>query len=349
MKILITGACGFAGRHLIKYLHNGFYKLLCGADDDKAGNSKLPQITSVDISDYKSIENLKAGCMENAESSGILKGIDFIRADISEDGVIQEIVSKIKPDRIYHLAGQPSVGYSWKEPVKTFEINVIAGIKLFEAAKMHCPGCRILVACTAEEYAPVFGDADSAIREDFPVNPSNPYAISKAAIDFFASTYQKAYGMQVFVSRSFNHIGPGQSESFVTADFAKQIAEIEAGRRPAEIFTGNLDTYRDFLDVRDAVRAYCYITEYGRAGEPYNVCSGKKIRISEILEIMLSLSSAGNIKITVDEKKLRPVDIKSIYGSNSKIKEHTGWEPKYNIKDTLKDTLDWWRERSKSK
>lgn len=349
MKILITGACGFAGRHLIKYLHNGFYKLLCGADDSKAGNSKLPEITSVDISDYKPIGNLKAGCTEDAGSSGILKGIDFIRADISEDGVIGEIVRKIKPDRIYHLAGQPSVGYSWKEPVKTFEINVIAGIKLLEAVKIHCPGCRILVACTAEEYAPVFGDEDSAIREDFPINPSNPYAISKAAIDFFASTYQKAYGMQVFVSRSFNHIGPGQSESFVTADFAKQIAEIEAGRRPAEIFTGNLDTYRDFLDVRDAVRAYCYITEYGRAGEPYNVCSGKKIRISEILEIMLSLSSTGNIKITVDEKKLRPVDIKSVYGSNSKIKEHTGWEPKYNIKDTLKDTLDWWRERSKSK
>ncbi|OQA20811.1 MAG: GDP-6-deoxy-D-mannose reductase [Actinobacteria bacterium ADurb.Bin346] len=348
MKVLITGACGFAGRHLIDYLLGSSSSPDKKVEKDKCLPRKMPlisaeDITAADITDY----SFNNGC--SAASAGKMERVNFIKADISIKKVVREIIKKIKPDRIYHLAGQPSVGYSWKDPVKTFEVNVIAGIQLLEAARSYSPDCRILIACTAEEYAPVKNDGDTAITENFHIGPSNPYAISKAAIDFFAATYQKAYGMPVFISRSFNHIGPGQSENFVTADFAKQIAEIEAGHKKPEVFTGNLEAYRDFLDVRDAVRAYCFITEYGKPGEPYNVCSGIKTRISDMLDMMISLSKVGKIKITVDKKKLRPVDVKSIYGDNTRIKNHTGWKPEYNIKHTLKDTLDWWRERSRSK
>jgi len=213
---------------------------------------------------------------------------------------------------IYHLAAQASVKNSWGNPVETFQTNVFRGIYLMEAMKKYCPECKMLMACTAEEY----GESDilegNAITEDFKIYPSNPYAISKAALDFFASTYQKIYNLNIYISRSFNHIGPGQSDSFVTSDFAKQIAEIETGSRNPVIYVGNIDVYRDFLDVRDVVRAYECIVHNGIAGQAYNVCSGKKRKISEILDILISLSSNKNIAVKVDDKKLRPIDLNLI-------------------------------------
>jgi len=145
------------------------------------------------------------------------------------------------------------------------------------------------------------------------------------------------------VTRSFNHIGPGQSENFVCSDFAKQIAEIEKGLKKPEISVGNLEAYRDFLDVRDVVSAYYHIMNKGKPGQVYNICSGKKIKIRYLLEILLSLSSKKNIALKIDSTKLRPVDNEIIYGDNSKLKKHTGWVSKYSIEEALKDTLDYWR------
>ncbi len=361
MKILITGACGFAGRHLTEYLLSGYEFQMKALPEHSNSAGVITSITGVDNSacpgpsfntenTFNSLENNPDGLQNTITGSQISAGkrIDFISADLRDSEKMEGIIKDIMPDRIYNLAAQASVGNSWKEPVKTFEINVLAGINLLEAVRKYCPRCRVLFACTAEEYAPLKNNADIAILEDFAIGPCNPYAISKAAIDFFASTYQEAYDLPIYISRSFNHIGPGQSERFVTADFAKQIAEIESKKKAPEISVGNLAVFRDFLDVRDAVRAYCFIIEKGESGEPYNVCSGIKISISDILEMMISLSKVKDIKITVDSSKLRPVDLKSVYGDNTKIKNHTGWKPAYNIKQTLADTLDWWRERSKS-
>jgi GDP-4-dehydro-6-deoxy-D-mannose reductase len=146
-------------------------------------------------------------------------------------------------------------------------------------------------------------------------------------------------------SRSFNHTGPGQSDRFVASDFSKQIAEIEKGIREPALFVGNIDVYRDFLDVRDVINAYKHILERGRPGEVYNVCSGVKTKISDILDLLLSYSSEREIKVVEDKNKLRPIDMKSFYGNNKKLRLDTGWKPNYNIKASLLDTLNWWRKK----
>lgn len=314
MNILVTGASGFVGNHLIAKLSEGKDKIF-GID-------------------------LKIDKKRNKKS------VSFEEADIEDAASVAKIIKKTKPSRIFHLAAQSSVKNSWKDPVKTFKINVFGGINILEAIRHHCPASKTLIVCTAEEY----GDGhlfERAIKEEDKVNPSNPYAISKAALDFFSTTYNKAYGLNVFVSRSFNHIGPGQSERFVCSDFAKQIAMIEEGLQAPLIKVGNLNSYRDFLDVRDVISAYIKIVERAEPGCVYNVCSGEKTKVRHILDILLSLSSRDDIKIEIDKLRLRPIDTDIIYGDNSKLVEHTGWEPQFRLEDSLTDTLAWWRKEIK--
>ena len=175
--------------------------------------------------------------------------------------------------------------------------------------------------------------------------PENPYAVSKAAMDFTASMYHRAYGLNVMVTRSFNHIGPGQIEGFVCSDFARQIALIEAGKQDPVIMVGNLDSSRDFLDVRDVAKAYWHIMNRGRPGEAYNVCSGKPVKVSTLLEMLISLSTRENIEIKLDKDKFRPIDIPTIFGDNSRLMTVTGWQPEYSLEDSLSDSLDWWRNK----
>ena len=270
--------------------------------------------------------------------------MEFAEADLTHREKIFSIIKKFKPDQVYHLAAQSSVSYSWEDPVETFRINVFGGINILEGLKIFCPECRILMACTAEEY----GEADSPdkpVDEQFRIFPQNPYAISKSALDFLSSVYYGAYKLPVFTSRAFNHIGPGQSERFVCSDFARQIALIESGKQEPEIWVGNIQSERDFLDVRDAVKAYYFIINKGTAGQVYNVCSGRKLKISDLLDMLISFSKRSDIKVKIDPKKLRAIDVKSMYGDNSKLKNHTGWVPGYSIEMSLKDTLDYWREK----
>ncbi|MCL5069905.1 MAG: GDP-mannose 4,6-dehydratase, partial [Actinobacteria bacterium] len=259
---------------------------------------------------------------------------------------VESLIKDFNPDRIFHLAAQSSVDFSWENPRETFEVNVFSGINVLESVKKHCGGrCKILVACTAEEY----GDSnynEEGIKEDQKIYPLNPYAISKAALDFFCTTYQKVFKVPVFITRSFNHTGPGQSERFVISDFAKQIAEIEKRGRDPVVFVGNLNVYRDFLDVRDVVKAYTSILNKGKFDGVYNVCSGRKSKISDLLEILISYSTVPGIEIRQNKNKLRPIDSEIIFGNNTKLVSHTNWKPEYNIEQSLLDTLNWWRERS---
>jgi len=315
LKILITGAAGFVGRHLLEYLKKEQDNEILGVD--------------------KSFKNL------NSNSS--FKDIEVWEADLTDKDSVFDIIKKFKPQQIYHLAAQSSVSYSWENPVETFRINVFGGINVLEGLRLFCPGCRILVVCTAEEY----GEIDvggKAIEENFEIYPQNPYAISKSALDFFTSVYHNAYQLAVFISRSFNHIGPGQSERFVCSDFARQIAMIEKGLQEPVINVGNLKAQRDFLDVRDAVSAYHCIVNKGKEGQIYNVCSGKKYKISDLLDMLISLSTRSDIKVDIDKSKFRAIDVGITYGSNSKLRAHTGWKSRYSIKRSLKDTIDYWRE-----
>ncbi len=311
MNIIITGAGGFVGKHLASHLQKDNH-----------------QILGIDIN------------TEGISSSLGSRAVDLTRADETE-----MLIKDFKPDRIYHLAAQSSVSFSWEKPIDTFRVNVFGGINLLNAVRQHKKECRVLAVCTAEEYGPWAG---GAIAEDFNIFPQNPYAISKAALDFFSLTYSKAYDMDVFVTRSFNHIGPGQSERFVTSDFARQIAFIEQGLAEPVLKVGNLSAYRDFLDVRDVVAAYSFILEKGNKGRPYNVCSGQKTKIADLLSTLIGFSSHKDIiKVKVNQDKFRPIDIVSIYGDNSRLKKDTGWEPAYDLKASLAHTLDWWRERVK--
>jgi len=320
LKILITGIAGFVGKHLVRYLVK---------DKDN-------EILGIDLKlDNFSINNFIAGELQSK--------IKVLEVDIKDKKSVEDIIKKFKPQQIYHLAAQSSVNFSWENPIETFRINVFGGINILESIKNYCPACKILVVCTAEEYGKM-DEERKAINEDFKIYPSNPYAISKSALDFFSTTYYKAYNIAVFISRSFNHIGPGQSERFVASDFAKQIAEIEGGLREPVVKVGNIEVTRDFLDVRDVVEAYSCIINRGKAGQVYNVCSGIKYKVSDLLDILMSLSAVPKIRIEVNKGRFRPIDTGIVYGDNSKIKNHTGWKPKYTIRYSLEDTLNYWRK-----
>jgi GDP-4-dehydro-6-deoxy-D-mannose reductase len=318
LKILITGVAGFVGRHLIQYLTR---------EDNH-------QILGLDIK----LDNF----ISSSDCNKVKSKIKTLEVDLANSKKVLSIIDEFKPQYVYHLAAQSSVSYSWDNPIDTFKINVFGGVNILESLKETQANCRVLMVCTAEEYGEM-EDSSKAITEDSKIYPSNPYAISKSALDFLSTTYHKAYNLEVFVSRSFNHIGPGQSERFVASDFAKQIAEIENGIREPIVMVGNIGAARDFLDVRDVVKAYSFIVSKGKAGNVYNVCSGKKRKISDLLDILISLSTKSNIKVEVDRSKFRPVDVDSIYGSNAKLKRHTGWKADCRIEDSLKDTLDYWR------
>ena len=323
MKILITGIAGFVGKHLTSYLTK---------DESKEANHK---ILGIDL-------NLKDFNPGNYKKHG--RKIELAEVDLTNREKVFGVIRKFKPDQIYHLAAQSSVSYSWENPAETFKINVFGGINILEALKAFCPQCRVLMVCTAEEYGEA-ESGDKAIDENFRICPQNPYAISKSALDFFSSVYCSAYGLPVFISRSFNHIGPGQSERFVISDFARQIALIDKGTQEPVIMVGNIESCRDFLDVRDAVKAYNYIINRGTRGQVYNVCSGEKRKISDLLVVLISLSKTRNIKVEIDRSRFRAIDVKTIYGNNGKLKAHTGWSPEYSIEQSLEDTLDYWKEK----
>ena len=317
MRILITGINGFVGT----YLTNHILK-----------KDSTCEITGIDVRIDGFFDKI----------NGDKKRVKITDIDLTKSGKVEEFISRQRPEQVYHLAAQASVSSSWENPIETFKNNVFGGINLLESIKKHNEKCRFLSVCTAEEYG-IIQESSAPISEEARIYPTNPYAISKAALDFFSITYYLGYKIPIFVSRSFNHTGPGQSDSFVCSDFARQIAQIEKSLKKPEISVGNLEVYRDFLDVRDVVDAYYCIMSKGRPGEAYNICSGKKIKIADLLKILVSFSEKKNISVKVDKSKLRSVDNEIMYGDNSKLKNHTGWIPRHSIEEALKDTLEYWR------
>lgn len=314
-KILITGASGFAGSHLLNHLV-------------QQGNTQI-------VATYNSDKSL--------ETLGELKDkAEFTKIDLKVESQVTDLIQKSKPDVVYHLAAFASAANSFSSPKETFVNNVSSEINLLEAVKNHnLPNTRILIVSSAEVYGDVKAE-DLPIDEQTPFNPNNPYAVSKLAQDFLARQYFQSHKMDIIIVRPFNHIGPRQSPDFVVSAFAKKIVEIEKGKLEPVLPVGNLDARRDFTDVRDVVRAYSLLVEKGEAGQAYNIGSGKSHKISDVLDKLLALSSV-KVSIEVDKSLLRPIDNLELVCNPDKLKNLTGWTPEIDLDTTLKDTLDYWR------
>ncbi|MFB0566373.1 MAG: GDP-mannose 4,6-dehydratase [Candidatus Aminicenantaceae bacterium] len=317
MRVLITGITGFAGSHLADYILRD-----------------QPDVKLYGIVRWRSR-------MENVLH--IMDKVELHEAELKDFVSLRKCLSEIEPDRIFHLAAQSFVPFSWRSPSETFAINAIGQINLFEAVLSHKLSPKIQVAGSSEEYGLTYPN-EIPMKETNPLRPLSPYAISKVAQDLLGYQYFKSYGLEIIRTRGFNHTGPRRGDVFICSNFAKQIAEIEKEKRPPVIYVGNLEAKRDFTDVRDVVRAYWLSLEKGEPGEVYNIGTGKTSSMKEILDILLSLTRK-KIKVNVDPKRLRPSDVPILLSDCTKFVQLTGWKPSISISQSLQDLLDYWRER----
>ncbi len=311
-KVLITGADGFVGRWLATYLaHVGAHVLGLGLHPPK---TRKPW----DSCRY--------------EVCDVTDGVGMLR-----------LIREFRPHYVFHLAAQSSVKRSWEDPDLTYRVALFGQENLIQALLKADSDPVVLVACSAEEYGLV-KEGEIPINEQQPLRPANPYGLSKVIQDYHAQFSFLSFGVKTIRARAFNVAGPGQPPYFVVADFAKQIAEAEAGLREACIRVGNLEARRDFCDVRDLVRAYILLAEKGKPGEAYNICSGVDRSIRSVLEELISMSRVP-IRVEVDSDRFRKVDVPVLRGDWGKIKREVGWEPSIPFSKTLRDTLDWWRDK----
>jgi GDP-4-dehydro-6-deoxy-D-mannose reductase len=317
MKILITGITGFAGSHLADYILDNH-----------------PDVQVHGLIRWRSR-------MENILH--IADRIFLTEGDLKDMVSMKKCLDEIQPDRIFHLAAQSFVPTSWKCPAETFAINAVGQIHLFEAVLSLGISPRIQIAGSSEEYGHVNSD-EVPMKETNPLRPLSPYAVSKVAQDLLGWQYFRSYGLDVVRTRGFNHTGPRRGEVFICSNFAKQIVEIEKGKREPVIHVGNLEAKRDFTDVRDMARAYWLSLEKGKQGEVYNLGTGKTYSMQEILDMLLEISQI-DVKIEVDPDRLRPSDVPVLLSDSSKFRKLTGWEPIIPFRQSLQDLLDYWRER----
>jgi len=316
MRILITGITGFVGSHLAEYA------LDRGAEVVGALRWR---------SNTEHIEHLR-------------DRITLIQSELRDLSSARDLVERARPDYLVHLAAQSFVGASWQTPAETLMTNAIGQMNLFEAIRQLSSRARFLVIGSSEEYGLVYPD-ELPIRETNPFRPLSPYAVSKVTQDLMGFQYWKSYGLDIVRARAFNHTGPRRGADFSTSNFAKQIAEIEAGVRERVVAVGDLKPCRDFTDVRDVVRGYWDLLERGAAGEVYNLCSGVDWSIERVLNFLLSRSSVTDIDVRSDPARLRPSDIPVLRGSFEKIERAVGWRPRIPLEQTLGDLLEYWRRR----
>lgn len=263
--------------------------------------------------------------------------------DLRDPAPVRDLLRDVRPDRVYHLAGQSYVPASWQDPWRTFETNVRCQVNVLEAVLAAKIAPRVLVVASDEEYGHVT-PADLPLDEDTPFQPASPYAVSKVAQDMLGLQYHLNYDLFIVRVRPFNHIGPRQRAAFVAPAFAQQIAEIEAGLRPPVVRVGNLEAKRDFTDVRDMVRAYHLALEHGEASDVYNVGSGVAHSIQQLLDILLDLSTA-QVTVEQDPARMRPSDVPIVICDATKFRTQTGWAPQVSFRESLRSVLDFWRQR----
>ncbi|HEC65487.1 MAG TPA: SDR family oxidoreductase [bacterium] len=316
-RVLITGVTGFAGSHLLDLLVSKAKYELYGI-----------------IRERSSLERID----HNVHS------LSLISCDLVNSGSVFNIIKEIKPDYIYHLAGESSVKLSWGGPFSSVNNNIVATLNILEALRsVDDKEAKILLACSSEEYGLV-SEEDIPIKEETPLKPASPYAVTKVAVDMFGFQYYSSYGIKVIRTRAFNHTGPRRDEVYALSSFAKQIAEVEKGIKENKIYVGNLSAIRDYTDVRDVVRGYKLAMEHCEPGDVYNLCSSKGYKIGNLLEILIGLSKL-HIEIVQNEERFRPVDLPIIVGDNSKFVKITLWKPQVSIEHTLQDLLNYWHKQ----
>lgn len=316
MRVLVTGITGFVGSHLADYLLS------------------LGGIEVHGLERWRS----KTDNVEHIKDKLLMH-----ECDLRDASSVHQVIETVRPDRIFHLAAQSYVPASWTAPAETLMTNVLGQLNLFEAVRQAGIAPRIQVAGSSEEYGLVRPE-ELPVKETNPLRPLSPYGVSKVGQDLLAYQYFMSYQLPVVRTRGFNHTGPRRGEVFVESNFAKQIAQIEAGLQDPVVHVGNLKAMRDYTDVRDMVRAYWLALEKGTPGEVYNICTGKACLIEEVLQELLRLSSA-KVRIESDPARIRPSDVLLLKGDNSKFVAQTGWHPEIPLKTTLKDLLEYWRER----
>lgn len=346
MRILITGVTGMAGSHLAEYALTVPGTDVYGTYRWRSRMDNLTELTtSGKVNRIAAGGNVRSAAELTQRIAAETKPghLNLLLADLADPSSMRRLVAGLQPDRIFHLAAQSFVPTSWDAPAETMQLNAIGQIHLFEAIREAGLNPLIHVAGSSEEYGLVH-ENEVPIAETNPLRPISPYAVSKVTQEMLAWQYHRSYGLRTVVTRGFNHTGPRRGHTFVTSTFALQIAQIEKGLKDPIIDVGDLESRRDWTDVRDTVRAYWLALERGTPGDVYNVGSGTCWTVGQMLEILLTLTSR-RIEVRIDPSRLRPSDVKILWSNSSKFREATGWRPEIPFTTTMRDLLDYWRAR----
>jgi GDP-4-dehydro-6-deoxy-D-mannose reductase len=311
VRVLVTGAGGFVGPYVVQALAAMGHEV--------------------------------HGMVHRSERSAALAGLPMVAhlGELLDAPALATLVARVAPGAICHLAARSFVPEAERDPQAAYRVNVDGTLAVLAALRAHAPGARLLFVGSGDAYGAVHSD-ELPIDEDVPLRPLSVYGASKAAADLTASQWGRAYGLDVVRARPFNHTGPGQSPSFVCPALAKQVAEIEAGRRPATLRVGNLDPVRDLSDVRDVAAGYVALLERGMSGHVYNLCSGVGRSIREVVEVFRALGGTP-IDVVQDPALVRRVEVPCIVGSAGRAMADTGWRPAIPFERTAAELLEWWR------
>ncbi len=319
-KFLITGFSGFVSRYFIEYLEE---------------NEIRAFIKGIDVHH----PDFNSGTFKHVKC-------DFERIDLLDKGKVENIIFEFQPDYVLHLASFSSVAFSWKEPNISFQNNTNIFLNLLEAIRKLNIATRILSVGSSEEYGNV-DPVDLPLTENHPLRPVSPYAVARVSQELLSKIYATGYGLDILMTRSFNHIGPHQKDVFVVSSFVKQMVEMKYnGAGANKLIAGDTTIIRDFTDVRDVVSAYYMLLTMGKKGEVYNVCNGKGWTLKDIIEKICDALDI-DVEIVPNPGLFRPDDNRAIVGSNEKLRNAVKWAPKYTLEDTLNKMIQYWKTQEK--
>lgn len=318
MRILITGFSGFVGQHFLDYLNNTEPgSVVLGIDKNE------PEFN------FNAYPNLS---------------ISFEQVDLLNKSATDKVLDSFQPEYILHLASVSSVAQSWKTPLESFVNNTNIFLNLVEQVRINNNKCRILSVGSSEEFGEV-SEAKLPLTEEHPLKPLSPYAVARVSQEMLSKIYADGFSLDIIMTRSFNHIGPGQKDMFVISSFARQLVQLAKTKSTTNtLTTGNLAVIRDFVDVRDVVKAYYLLLKKGKNGEIYNICSGNGIVLKDIVTTMSKILGI-DVSIEVNPALIRPNENKKVIGSYKKIQESLGWTPTIAIEKSLEDIINYWKEK----